>query len=70
MLDLDSLAVANLYDSLRSFDACPKAVHKLEEALRMIGVPTNNFNCAIDLGAAPGAWTHYLSKISRYETVT
>eukprot|EP00803_Ostreobium_quekettii_P002612 evm.model.scf_107.10 EVM.evm.TU.scf_107.10 scf_107:135093-147079(-) len=53
-------------DNKRAFaDLCSTAVQKLEEALLVLDVKLENVQAAIDVGAAPGAWTTYLAKKAR-----
>lgn len=40
-------------------------MNKLEEALTVLDVHLENVEAAIDVGAAPGAWTTYLAKRAR-----
>ncbi|GMH36209.1 hypothetical protein BSKO_04077 [Bryopsis sp. KO-2023] len=49
----------------RLADSCSTAVYKLQEALHVVGISTTEIGTAIDLGAAPGAWTSYLAKQAR-----
>eukprot|EP01023_Acetabularia_acetabulum_P019287 TRINITY_DN19804_c0_g1_i1.p1 TRINITY_DN19804_c0_g1~~TRINITY_DN19804_c0_g1_i1.p1 ORF type:complete len:113 (-),score=16.45 TRINITY_DN19804_c0_g1_i1:56-394(-) len=42
-------------------DSCCRAVNKLKEAILIAGVDLSVVKCAIDIGAAPGSWTNYLS---------
>ena len=39
-----------------------RAEFKLEEAFKFFGITVTDGMTALDLGAAPGGWTHYLSK--------
>ena len=43
-------------------DAICRAEFKLEEAIKVFAIEIKEGMKALDLGAAPGGWTHYLSK--------
>lgn len=46
----------------RAEDTVCRAELKIEEAFQVFGISTRREMRALDLGAAPGGWTHFLSK--------
>lgn len=46
----------------RTEDIICRAEFKIEEAFQIFGIQVQEGMKALDLGAAPGGWTHYLSK--------
>lgn len=71
--DFAYIGISNLEDNISDWtggvlfyskkdDIICRAEFKIEEAFKVFRIKTNEGMMALDLGAAPGGWTHYLSR--------
>ncbi|CAL8461741.1 g1272 [Coccomyxa elongata] len=58
----DSYLYAPPKEALARHAACCRARKKLEEVFTALGMLTQQFGLAIDIGAAPGGWTSFLAE--------